>query len=63
MPVSQNDRIKVKISDVSLKPKEKDWKDRQGIYRWEFSLKPKQKKEITYSFVVEHPRDMNIPGI
>ncbi len=63
MPISQNERIKVKTFEVSQKPKDKDWKDRKGVWRWEFSLKPKEKKEIVYSFSVEHPRDMNIPGI
>lgn len=63
VPVSQNDRIKVKTSDVSEKPKDINWKDREGVWRWEFSLKPKEKKEIFYTFSVEHPRDMNIPGI
>ncbi|MBN1869463.1 MAG: mucoidy inhibitor MuiA family protein [Candidatus Omnitrophica bacterium] len=63
MPVSENERIKVKVSDVSLKPNDKDWKDRAGIYRWEFTLKPEEKREIFYSFSVDHPREMNIPGI
>ena len=63
MPIAQNERIKVKTFDVSQKPKDKDWKDRKGVWRWEFSLKPKEKKEIVYSFSVEHPRDMDIPGI
>jgi len=63
MPVSQNDRIKIKVYDVSVKPKDQDWKNRQGIWRWEFELAPQEKKEIFYSFVVEHPRDMQLPGI
>ncbi len=63
IPVSENDRIKVKTMDVSRKPIDKEWKDRAGIWRWEFSLKPKEKEEISYSFSVDHPRDMNIPGI
>lgn len=63
IPVSENERIKVKTFDVRPKPKDKDWKDRKGIWRWEFPLKPKEKKEISYKFSVEHPRNMNIPGI
>jgi hypothetical protein len=31
MPVSQDERIKVKISQVSQEPNQKDWKDRKGI--------------------------------
>ena len=63
IPISQNARIKVKTFNVSQKPKDKDWKDRKGVWRWEFSLKPKEKKEIFYSFSVDHPREMSIPGI
>lgn len=63
MPVSQSEQIKVKVLDVNPKPKDKDWKDRQGVWRWEFNLNPKEKQEILYSFSVEHPREMNIPGI
>ncbi|OGX38498.1 MAG: hypothetical protein A3C36_02830 [Omnitrophica WOR_2 bacterium RIFCSPHIGHO2_02_FULL_52_10] len=63
MPVAQNEQIKVKVMDVKPNPKDKDWKDRQGIWRWEFTLNPKEKQEILYSFSVEHPRDFNIPGI
>lgn len=62
-PVSENDRIKTKISDVSLEPKEKDWNNRKGVWRWELSINPKEKKEIGYSFVIEHPRDMQVEGL
>jgi len=63
MPVSENDRVNIKVFDVSFGPKDKDWKDRKGVWRWEFALKPKDKKEIYYSFSVDHSREMNIPGI
>ncbi|MFA5287463.1 MAG: mucoidy inhibitor MuiA family protein [Candidatus Omnitrophota bacterium] len=32
MPVSQNDRIKVTLGNVSLQPVQKDWKDKKGIW-------------------------------
>jgi len=63
MPVAQSDRIKVKIYDVSVQPTAKDWKDRKGVWLWEFNLAPKQKQEIIYSFAVEYPRDMNVGGL
>lgn len=63
MPVAQDDRIKIKVFDVSVEPKEKDWKDRQGVWLWEFSLKPKEKKEIKYSFVIEYPKNMPMPDM
>ena len=63
IPVSQDDRIKVKLNQVSLEPKEKDWKDRKGVWLWVLELDPKQKQEITYSFIVEHPREMQVDGL
>ena len=63
MPVSEDDRIKVMIQQVSLEPQEKDWKDRKGIWLWELELEPKAKIEITYSYLIEHPKDMPVEGL
>jgi len=63
MPVSQDEKIRVKIISASLEPKEKDWKDRKGIWRFELELAPKEKKEIFYSFSVEHGRDLQVEGL
>ncbi len=63
MPFSEDDRIKVKIEKVSMEPKEKDWKDRKGVWLWELELEPKAKKEITYTYTVEHPRQMQVEGL
>ncbi len=62
-PVSQNERIKAKIHDVSLQPSEKDWKNRAGIWQWTFSLEPKAKQEIFYTTTIEYPRDMQVEGL
>lgn len=63
MPVSGNDKIVVKIGKVNIQPTEKDWKDRKGVWKWEFGLKPKEKKEIEFNYTIEHPRDIQVPGI
>ncbi|MDD5668872.1 MAG: DUF4139 domain-containing protein, partial [Candidatus Omnitrophica bacterium] len=63
MPVPEDDRIKVKINQVSMEPKKKDWEDRKGVWLWEVELDPKAKQEIVYSFTVEHPRDMRVEGL
>ena len=63
IPVSEDDRIKIKIDEISLKPDKEDWEDRKGIWLWELELEPEQKKEIFYTFTVEHPRDMLIEGL
>ena len=62
-PVSEDDRIKVKISSVSIEPSKKDWKDKKGVWLWTLELATKEKKELTYSFVIECPREMQIEGL
>lgn len=63
MPVSEDERIRVKISQTSLEPTEKDYQDKKGIWRWELELAPKETKEIFYAFTVEHPRQMQVEGL
>ncbi len=63
MPVSEDERIKIRISNVSLEPKEKDWQSRKGVWRWELELEPRAKKEIFYTYTIEHPRDMQVEGL
>lgn len=62
-PVSEDDRIKAKITNVSLEPNKKDWEDRKGVWLWELELEPKQKKEIFFTYIIEHPRQMHIEGL
>jgi len=63
IPVSEDDRIKIKIDEISLEPSLKDWEDRKGIWLWQLELEPEQKQEIFYTFTVEHPRDMQVEGL
>jgi uncharacterized protein (TIGR02231 family) len=63
IPVAQDDKIKVKEIKYSLKPTEDNYRDRKGVLLWKMSLKPAEKKEITYSFVIEHPRNLDVQGI
>lgn len=63
IPVSQDERIKVKISQLNTEPKQKDWKDKKGIWMWEFLLDPKAKQEIFYTSTVEFPREMQVAGL
>lgn len=63
IPVSEDERIKVKVSQLSMEPKQKDWKDKKGIWRWELQLEAKAKQEIFYTSAVEFPRDMRVEGL
>ncbi|MCZ6688732.1 MAG: mucoidy inhibitor MuiA family protein [Planctomycetota bacterium] len=57
MPVSRHKEIRIKDSKFSEEPKKKT---RNGILTWVFALKPKEKREITYSYTVEYPRGMRL---
>ncbi|MBI4979134.1 MAG: mucoidy inhibitor MuiA family protein [Spirochaetes bacterium] len=63
MPVSENDRIKVTLSEPNIAPTQKDWDDRKGVWQWDLTLAVKEKKEITYSFSVEYPREVIVDGL
>ncbi len=63
MPVSQNDRIKATLGNTSVAPAQKDWKDKKGVWKWEFELEPKAKQEIIYTYMIEHPREMQVEGL
>jgi uncharacterized protein (TIGR02231 family) len=63
MPVSGDEKIRVKIENVSVEPKNKDFKDKKGVWRWEMELEPKAKKEISYTLVVEYPRNLIVEGL
>jgi hypothetical protein len=63
VPVSQDEKIKVKDVKFSIDPAEKDYESRKGVMRWMLSLNPAEKKEISYSFAIERPRDLQIEGL
>lgn len=58
LPVSQSDKIAVKTLEMTLKPTEEDYEDRKGVLRWELDIPPRGKKEIEWTYQVEHPRDI-----
>jgi uncharacterized protein (TIGR02231 family) len=60
IPVSQDDRIKVKLLAMSEEPAEEI---EQGIIKWKFDLLPKGKKVITFSFSVEYPQGAIVRGL
>ena len=60
MPVSQTESIKVKLTESSPQPGEK--KD-DGILKWVLIMQPSEKREITFQFEVEYPREGGIEGL
>ncbi len=63
VPIAEDDRIKVKLSEVSVTPTTKDWENRKGVWKWELTLAPAQKQEIHYTVIIEHPKDLQIEGL
>jgi uncharacterized protein (TIGR02231 family) len=63
IPVSQDDKIKVVRVSSSIKPDTDKYRDREGVYLWTLTLQPKEKKEITITYVVEYPRDLVVQGL
>lgn len=59
-PVSRNEQIKLKLQEATPPPTEQS---DMNILKWELDLVPQQKQEISFSFLLEQPRDMRITGI
>jgi uncharacterized protein (TIGR02231 family) len=60
IPKSRNEELKVKLRDANPRPTEQD---DMNILKWELELKPQEKREITFGFAIEHPREMRLIGI
>lgn len=60
MPVSQSDNIVVKVLETRPKAAEEDYEDRKGVTCWELDVAPREEKEISYTYQIEYPRDMDI---
>lgn len=59
-PVSQDGRIRTKLTDVVP---EADSIDEKGKATWLVDLKPSETKELLISLRIEYPKDMNISGL
>lgn len=60
LPVARHEEIKVKLREALPKPTEQD---DLNILTWELELRPQEKREVTFEFSVEHPRDMRLAGL
>lgn len=60
LPVSQHEKVKVRVQSIQPQPKEQT---RLQLLVWEFALAPGSEQKIEYQFVVEHPQDMKIVGL
>ena len=62
IPVSRNDKVKVSSPEFSVKP-DGECRPEWGIYRWNVSLSPQEKKEIVVRYTVVTPPDGTVSGL
>ncbi len=60
IPVSRHDQIKVKLADARPTPSEKS---DLNLLEWRLKLAPDAESTVTYSYQVEHPRDVVVAGL
>ena len=60
LPVSQHEKVKVKVQNVQPVPAERT---KLELITWKFSLPADGEQKIEYRFVVEHPQDMRVIGL
>jgi len=59
LPVSQDEDIEVSMVGTTLQPTERD---DQGILKWKLTLRPTERQEFTFGYMVEYPKDRIVPG-
>jgi uncharacterized protein (TIGR02231 family) len=60
LPVSQHERIKVKILQIQPQPAEHT---KLEILTWKFTLPADGEQKIEYRFIVEHPQGLKVIGL
>lgn len=60
LPVAADEEIKVKLLEAHPQP---EVTPDTGRLKWTVPLKPQEKKEITFEFEVEYPKDRDVSGL
>jgi uncharacterized protein (TIGR02231 family) len=60
LPVSQHEKIKVKIQNIQPAPTEHT---KLELITWKFTLPTDGEQKIEYRFVIEHPQDVRVIGL
>ncbi len=63
IPVARTDRIQVKEVTYTVAPTQPNWKQREGVQMWEFTLAPGQSQELGVRFFVKYPKDFTVAGL
>jgi uncharacterized protein (TIGR02231 family) len=60
LPVSQHERVRVRVQSVQPQPAERT---KLEILKWRFTLPANGEQKIEYHFIVEHPQDLKVIGL
>lgn len=60
LPLVKSDKIRVRMKSASPEPTEHS---PLNLLEWKLLLQPGEKQEITFTFTVEHPRDIRVHGL
>ena len=63
IPVSRTDKIEVKELTMNPEPAQKNYRNKEGVMLWEYTLDPEQQQEINIEFVVAYPKDLVPMGL
>jgi len=63
IPVSRTDKIEVKELTMNPEPAQKNYRNKEGVMLWEYTLDPEQKQEINIQFVVTYPKGLLPMGL
>ena len=58
IPVSRTDKIEVKELTMNPEPAQKNYRNKEGVMLWEYTLAPEQQQEINIEFVVAYPKGL-----
>jgi uncharacterized protein (TIGR02231 family) len=60
VPVARHEDIKIKLQDAQPRPTEQS---DLNIMKWVMDLPAQSKREVTFTFSIEHPRDVKLTGL
>ncbi|MEE9555588.1 MAG: mucoidy inhibitor MuiA family protein [candidate division Zixibacteria bacterium] len=63
IPVSRDDRIDVKLKDISPDPQYKADDEQKGILRWILDMKAGEKNQLSFNYEVKFPSDVIVDGL
>jgi len=58
IPVSRTNKIEVKELTMNPEPAQKNYRNKEGVMLWEYTLAPEKQQEINIEFVVAYPKGL-----